>query len=823
MLRRRPLAAIAAAALLSACSNSGSGGGLQQPPPRTFDYDIPLAKTSPWPQMRRNRLSNGRSPVAPVGGGLPWKFQTDKGIFSIPVIGPEGEILVGSADRSFYALNPDGTVKWSFPTGEIIDSAAAVAEDGTIYVPSGDGNVYALNPDGSRKWNFAARHMAGQPAANQGTTCGYPAIGGPSNWFEGNVVIGPGGQLWAGNDNYRMYGLRPDGSEIFAFHPGPIPFGTVWSAATTRLDGSGVFGSLDFFLYSITKDGACQWRAPMGALVTASPAQSDDGGTFYAGSWDSNFYAVDGATGAIDWVFPTREHIYGSAAIAEDGTIYFGSVDGTLYALNPDGSLKWTFDTLDPIRSSPAVAGDGTVFFTAGDGRIYALNPDGSRRWSYDTTTQDRNDLNSSPALGLSALYVGGEDGAVHAMPYSYCETTADPRCSVDPSGDLPNDGARLFYVSPGGRSFETVEQPVQRASALTFRLVVREGGRTLRAGLVGSDVTIALAPFASFDISEQAGGQWVNIVPRASLAAATTYRAVVTARWTGEGGRSGTVAQAFDFKTVAERAAPDLTVKGDRAEGFELRNLAPYQPPLIVSLNQIGFDSVDFLGSVIRTQGDKFILWLVSGKPGEEGTVIDPATPSLVAMNGTLSGASFEMEGAGLRLVTGGPPIDIARFRLASQFDEDGAFDAGTSVLAEANCFDLGAVGLFLLAFDLCNSDFDFVSVGTMRGRAYDGAANRRPAGVSVTGVSFDGSAVTATFDAPGYKLADHLPAIVLVDGMTGEAAGLPYRARLTAAADGSGDLAGVRLSVPPGAVIPGRTRAVVLADLFPVVEAPL
>ncbi|MBZ0252611.1 MAG: hypothetical protein K8I02_04660, partial [Candidatus Methylomirabilis sp.] len=92
MLRNRLFAAFAAAALLAACSSSGSGGGLVQPAPEEFDYDVPLAKTSPWPQMRRNRLSNGRSPVEPVGVGLPWKFQTEKGIFSIPVIGPEGEI-----------------------------------------------------------------------------------------------------------------------------------------------------------------------------------------------------------------------------------------------------------------------------------------------------------------------------------------------------------------------------------------------------------------------------------------------------------------------------------------------------------------------------------------------------------------------------------------------------------------------------------------------------------------------------------------------------------------------------------------------------------
>ncbi|MCA9774583.1 MAG: PQQ-like beta-propeller repeat protein, partial [Myxococcales bacterium] len=411
---------------------------------------------------------------------------TGKGIFSVPVIGADGSILVGSADRFFYSLDFFGNVNWTAQAGEIIDSAAAVAADGSIVFGAGDGLIRSLSPDGVEQWRFAAHHAEFDADATEGTFCApVGPIGGPSNWFEGNVVIGPGGNLYAGNDNYRFYGLTPDGAERYAFAPTLIPFGTVWSAATTRLDGSAVFGALDFFLYSIDDQGNCQWRTFMGALVTSSPAQSDDGGTIYAGSWDFNFRAVDAATGAVRWTFPSREHIYSSPAVAEDGTVYFGGVDGTLYALDGDtGALRWTYDVIDPIRSSPAIAGDGTIFFSAGNGVLYAINPDGTRRWSYDATTQDRNDLNSSPALGLEYLYLGGEDGTILAMPYEYCERVADPRCSLDPGSDLGAQGVDLYYVTPGGRSFLDIPDPVQRGAALTFRLAVRNAGRTEDAGL---------------------------------------------------------------------------------------------------------------------------------------------------------------------------------------------------------------------------------------------------------------------------------------------------------------------------------------------------
>jgi outer membrane protein assembly factor BamB len=63
--------------------------------------------------------------------------------------------------------------------------------------------------------------------------------------------------------------------------------------------------------------------------------------------------------------------------IATDGTIYFGSHDGILYALHPDGSLKWTFDAAGgPISSAPVLAADDTIYFV-NDTALMALSPDG--------------------------------------------------------------------------------------------------------------------------------------------------------------------------------------------------------------------------------------------------------------------------------------------------------------------------------------------------------------------------------------------------------------------------------------------------------------
>ncbi len=815
--------------LACGCGEQERAGVAQQPSvTHVYEYEVPLCRESPWPQMRRTRYGNGQSPIVAQGTGTPWRFKTGKGIFSVPVIGHDHAVLVGSADCVFYAIWPDGTLKWRFPTGEIIDSAAAVRADHTIVVPSGDGHIYALGPDGKELWRFRAHHSAGEPDEHQGTHCGpFEPQGGPSNWFEGNVIVGEQGLLWAGNDNYRMYGLSPQGEEVVAFYPGPIPFGAVWSAAAILRDGSAIFGSLDFCLYSVSARGTCNWRVSLGGPVSSSPALSDDTRIAYVGSWDGCIYAVETATGHIRWSFKTRDHVYGSPAVMADGTVLCGSTDGTMYAFTPEGNLLWTFDVGEPIRSSPALAGDGTIFFGAADGRVYALNPDGTRRWSYDTTQQDRNDLNSSPALGEGRLYIGSEDGSVIGLPYSYCDDNAmDSRCSQEPLSDLPDHGDLLYYISPGGRSFVDPPKPVQRGAVLTVRLFLRRQARTVMGSILARSLKVNSVPAAEFEIIESPRNDYVHLLPRQMLAPATDYEVTVSAAYrVAETREVGTVRRVFSFRTVDEQAPPvPLTVGSNRTRAFQIRNLAPHQPSLIVSLNQIGFDSLDLLGSVVHRAGDRWTLWLVGGKSGSQETVIDPGTPTMIAMNGTMDGNSFILEGANFRLVTGGPPMDVSRIRVASQFDSTFSFDEGTSIIAQADCPKLGPVGLFLVLFGQCNSELQLPVVGTVRGFAYDGGANQRPPDVAVAQVAMEQRRIVADLRALHYPASEHLGAIIVLDEKDGMVVPLDYRACLTTAIDAGGNLAKIVLDIPEGVVLPAEgMRVIVLTDLYPLASVVL
>ncbi|WP_435349279.1 PQQ-binding-like beta-propeller repeat protein [Haloarchaeobius sp. HRN-SO-5] len=144
-----------------------------------------------------------------------------------------------------------------------------------------------------------------------------------------------------------------------------------------RLTGAGIVGrtSLPNTVVGAELTGGDElWRFEIGNRIYSSPAVAD--GTVFVGSLDTNLYAVDAETGEEQWRFETDTQIDSSPTVV-DGTVFVGGVDTNLYAVDAGtGDVQWRFVTDDRIESTPTVA-DGTVFVGSFNGNLYALDVDG--------------------------------------------------------------------------------------------------------------------------------------------------------------------------------------------------------------------------------------------------------------------------------------------------------------------------------------------------------------------------------------------------------------------------------------------------------------
>jgi len=822
------------------------------------DNSVATLAGSPWPTFRHDTRNSGFSPIRAVyAGDKPWMFQTGKGIFSTPVIDDKGTVYVGSADHFFYALNPDGTLKWRYETGEIIDSAGALATYdpsrgyATITFISGDGKMYRFRTDDvpleqRTVWTFEAELRPG---------ISY------NRWFEGNVAIGPDGTLYAGNTNFNYYAINPDGTLKWTYETAS----NNWSQAAFAADGTIFWGSLDTYFRGVKPDGKELWRTRTLGFIAASAAVGSDG-TVYMGSFDSNLYAMDTKTGSVKWKFGAGDHIYSSAALDCDGAgnttaIYVGSADGTMYALRPDGSLLWEYDTGDVIRSSPVVglapSDDGSiVYFGCGNGKLYALNSDGTLRWAFDTNStadelRDRNDLNGSPALGETGVYIGGEHGQVWYVPYDYCLNASDGRCAS--ARAFPDDVCALYYVTPGGNTLDKFPEALPPSAMIALRLVVRKGGKTINSRLCDSPVgcpqdalVAGIEPGVAMDVDHSADGHYIYIRPKDFLAPGQDYRLNVRGKYYTDGWRVGNMTLGgseagdfqgkFDFRTAAKEDKLPLSVSGDKVTGLEWTRLAAPIPTMLPSLNQIGFDYIDWLiGPVAVTPADadgrgKFILWAIGARHDEDGRLVaNPSSDFAIPLNGRYQGSDVILQDRSFPMAITGIMIPFNLFELRGRLAEDGK-SSYAAAFADTDTLGIPTFGPYMVIAGLANNWYQKLLVsGTYVTRPYEGTANRAPQGIHVAKIDFQpsdgkaGAKVSAEFFLdPGasYPASAHRAALLLVDPQKGEAVYLDYLANLSTKTDESGNLKSVTLSVPAETSLPQSMLVYVMLDVFPAAQ---
>jgi len=310
-------------------------------------------------------------------GKIIWKVKT-MAIMGSPDIASDETIYVGGLgpikNGTLYAINPDGTIKWSknMPPKtkygfSYIETTPAIGKDGTIYVGTQEGYLYAFTPEGEEKWNVK-----------------LPNIGLHAD----AIAVDENGTVYAGYG--RFLAIYPNGTIKWNISVKKAGF-----APTIGKNGTIYVGCYDNYLRAIYPNGTIKWEFKAKEMPT-SPA-IDDNGMIYVGtisSWgDNRLYALY-LNGTLKWEFKPDNEVYGvisyPPAIAEDGTIYFGTGEGRIYAVDKNGIKKW-HKYVGQYPTPPVIGKDGTIYIAATkkvsptypheDGYLYAINPDGTIKW----------------------------------------------------------------------------------------------------------------------------------------------------------------------------------------------------------------------------------------------------------------------------------------------------------------------------------------------------------------------------------------------------------------------------------------------------------
>lgn len=124
-----------------------------------------------------------------------------------------------------------------------------------------------------------------------------------------------------------------------------------------------------------------------------------------------------GAEPSVEWTFDTDDAVWSSPVVA-DGTVYIGSADHSVYAIDAEtGDQKWAFETDHRVEGTPAYAAGsagssdstsesdrGTVYVGSYDKHVYAIDAEtGDQRWASEVAGLVR----GGPVVDRDAVIVG--------------------------------------------------------------------------------------------------------------------------------------------------------------------------------------------------------------------------------------------------------------------------------------------------------------------------------------------------------------------------------------------------------------------------------
>lgn len=196
------------------------------------------------------------------------------------------------------------------------------------------------------------------------------------------------------------------GSQVWTFNaPGDI------STIPTSGDNEILLGYENVAVATlISLTGRSMFNVTLSSPMSGTPSFSN--GIFYFGTGDGSVCALN-AQGTITWCKNVGSTGESTPSVA-GSNIFFGADDGHVYDLSGlDGNIQWSAYVGGSVKSSAAVSSNGIVYDTSTTGALIALNEtSGSVIWEKNLGVP----FISSPMLDNGALFVVDSVGTVYGF-----------------------------------------------------------------------------------------------------------------------------------------------------------------------------------------------------------------------------------------------------------------------------------------------------------------------------------------------------------------------------------------------------------------------
>ncbi|XP_027907269.1 putative acyl-activating enzyme 19 isoform X1 [Vigna unguiculata] len=259
-----------------------------------------------------------------------WKVYMESCVDASPMLVFKGThiyLFIGSHSHKFLCINArSGSVQWEIKLEGRIESTAAIVSDfSQVVVGCYNGKIYFLDfLNGHICWIFqTSGEVKSQPVVDKRRQL-----------------------IWCGSHDRNLY-------------------------------------ALDY------KKHCCVFKLPCGGSIYGSPAIDEARDLLYVASTGGRITAISISASpfTILWLNELEVPVFGSLAVAHNGTVICCLVDGHVFALSPNGSIVWKKTTDGPIFAGsciPSVLPD-EVLVCSRSGSVYSFKlEEGDLLWEYN-------------------------------------------------------------------------------------------------------------------------------------------------------------------------------------------------------------------------------------------------------------------------------------------------------------------------------------------------------------------------------------------------------------------------------------------------------